>query len=313
MKAAMKAALKKYGGAKHVPYLTFAAGLSLVFVWNATMSPPEDDLCKTINPGHQTCSNAWDNGVKIMNRPSSCLVKGFPIEELDPEVNFRRSFEYGFSHDVEDRQHLKYYLRAAQDLTLQSRKRRVYLDLGGSFFNSSVLWFLQNYPIDFTEIHVFEQEKSKFVIPSKRSQEEESEATSESTVNRPILNLDPILDRIKVYNVFVSNRTGTTDVNGVQIETLDITRFIKEELKVTKDDTLMVKMDIEGSEYDVFRDWMEDPEMSDIVDEIFVEVHYKHSTMTQFYWDIFAPKTREDATTLFKDLRKHGFFVHSWP
>jgi len=36
---------------------------------------------------------------------------------------------------------------------------------GGREFNSSVMWFLRMYPLEFTEIHVFEAQKGVFEIP----------------------------------------------------------------------------------------------------------------------------------------------------
>lgn len=45
------------------------------------------------------------------------------------------------------------------------RQRRVYLDLGGRSFDSSVEWFLHWYPLDFSEVHVFEAEPGLFVLP----------------------------------------------------------------------------------------------------------------------------------------------------
>ena len=45
------------------------------------------------------------------------------------------------------------------------RQRRVLLDLGGRTFDSSVLWLLQWYPLEFTEVHVFEALPNVFQIP----------------------------------------------------------------------------------------------------------------------------------------------------
>ena len=58
--------------------------------------------------------------------------------------------------------------------------------------------------------------------------------------------------------------------------------------------------------------WLADPEMPLIVDEIFVELHYKHPSLSQYHWMQFN-HTRADATRLFNRLRAAGFFVHPWP
>ena len=59
-------------------------------------------------------------------------------------------------------------------------------------------------------------------------------------------------------------------------------------------------------------DWIGDPEMSELVDELFVEVHYHHPSMAGFWWDQFN-HTREEALQLFVDLRTAGFVAHPWP
>lgn len=52
------------------------------------------------------------------------------------------------------------------------RQRRVLLDLGGRTFDSSVLWFLRWYPLEFTEVHVFEVEEFIFQIPPHSTDED---------------------------------------------------------------------------------------------------------------------------------------------
>lgn len=56
---------------------------------------------------------------------------------------------------------------------------------------------------------------------------------------------------------------------------------------------------------------MADPEMPHIVDELFVEVHYRHPSMFRFGWKRGPP--RDNALWLFRKMRSKGFFVHPWP
>ena len=58
-------------------------------------------------------------------------------------------------------------------------------------------------------------------------------------------------------------------------------------------------------------EWEEDAELSRIVDELFVEVHYGHATMAGFRWNY--RKTREEANQLLQRLRERGYYVHAWP
>eukprot|EP00271_Cylindrocystis_brebissonii_P022849 TRINITY_DN895_c0_g1_i2.p1 TRINITY_DN895_c0_g1~~TRINITY_DN895_c0_g1_i2.p1 ORF type:complete len:369 (+),score=51.39 TRINITY_DN895_c0_g1_i2:204-1310(+) len=268
-----------------------------------------------VEPGAQ---DAWDI-MKWVEKPSPCRVRGFSIEMLDPANNFRRGYALGFSGNVEDRSLLPAFFLASQDLALQDRKRRVLIDLGGNTFESSTAWFLRNYPLDFTEVHAFEMVEGLYKIPLKHPLKNEHFSLMDNTSRRhsstasvgwaPIPNW--MLQRIKFYQVAVSNKDGKIEANGKELTKIDITRFMKEDLGLTSNDAVIVKMDIEGSEWDVLPEWATDPEMVGIVDEIFVEVHYKHPTMASHGWMKF-PNERNAATQLLNLLRSQGFFVHYW-
>ncbi|CAI5460265.1 unnamed protein product [Closterium sp. Yama58-4] len=254
--------------------------------------------------------------MKAIPPPSPCTVAGLQIEQLEPHLNFRRGYALKHTGDAEDRLHVLPYFRALQDPAMGRRRRRVYLDLGGKEFNSSVLWMLRHYPLDFTEVHVFEVKKGLFLLPGRQKQDDEAQYPEIEPRKRlekvsvfwrgddppPVPNW--MADRIHVYTDFVDNSDYHKHVN--------ITRFIKDVLKLTAGDTLVVKMDIEGKEWDVLPDWLQDPDMPHIVDEIFVEVHYSHPSVLGFGWRPFN-HTREQATQLLVDLRAKGFFIHPWP
>ncbi|CAM6067477.1 unnamed protein product [Sphagnum tenellum] len=115
-----------------------------------------------------------------------------------------------------------------------------------------------------------------------------------------------MLNRMTSYNYFVA------DIDDTATESINITRFIKEDLMLRASDTVVVKMDIEGAEWPILKRWMDDPEMAEIIDELFVEIHYKHPSMLQYHWGKFD-HTREQATQLIAGLRSKGFFIHAWP
>jgi hypothetical protein len=110
-----------------------------------------------------------------------------------------------------------------------------------------------------------------------------------------------------VYNQFVS------DADDDATNAVNITRFMKETLNLSASDTVVVKMDIESTEWPILERWLEDPQMADIVDELFVEIHYQHPSMSAFGWDHFAPSTRDQASYLLASSRSKGFGVHPWP
>ncbi|GLJ54254.1 hypothetical protein SUGI_1163910 [Cryptomeria japonica] len=109
--------------------------------------------------------------------------------------------------------------------------------------------------------------------------------------------------RVKVHYRRVSH------MDDPSTNSINITRFIKEELRLTPAEAVVVKMDIEGTEWPILRHWINDPQMPLIIDELFVEVHYASPSPSLVGSDF----TRDDALTLLADLRLHGFYAHFWP
>ena len=270
----------------------------------------EDPICSSVighlNSGPKPpVSKAWDQ-MKWIGAPARCMVKGHLIESLDEMNNFRRGFSLKFAGSVEDKTMLLPWLYGTK-VDLNKRKRRVYLDLGANDFHTSVQWFQRMYPCDFTEVHAFEVTPGLFQIPTVGFNEDANwipENPHSIRVQHQPQIPDWMLDRIKLYNTFVSDADGENTVN--------ITRFITEDLKVTADDALVVKMDIEGAEWPILQRWLLHPDMANIIDELFVEIHFKHSSMLDFHWGKFS-HSREEATGLIASLRAKGYFIHAWP
>ncbi|MCO5586334.1 hypothetical protein L7F22_040273 [Adiantum nelumboides] len=258
---------------------------------------------------HLLHPNPWHQ-MKWIGQPSSCLVKGRLIEKLDDQKNFRRGYALRFVEDVEDKTHLLPWLLASK-VNLNMRKRRVYIDLGANRFTTSVRWFLRMYPCDFTEIYAFEAYLRSWRAPKMGFAEGDNVLTQLSN-NSVLVREKPgipkwMLERIHIHYKLASHR------DDEKLGSVNITRFIKEELKLTREDAVVVKMDIEGSEWPLLKAWMDDPEMPNIVDELFIEAHYAHPSMRAFGWDSFAPITRQDAKHLLGELRWRGFYAHAWP
>ncbi|CAI5957737.1 unnamed protein product [Closterium sp. NIES-65] len=95
--------------------------------------------------------------------------------------------------------------------------------------------------------------------------------------------------------------------------TVNVTRWLMDELQLTEEDSVVVKMDIEGAEWAVLHEWLAIPHMPAIVDELFVEVHYHHPSMEGLTWTDRFNHTLDDTTQLLTDLRRAGFYVHPWP
>lgn len=270
----------------------------------------DEAVCSTVighlNSGPQLpVAKAW-NQMKWIGAPARCKVKGHLIESLDDMNNFRRGFALKYVSDVEDKTMVLPWLYGTK-VNLNKCARRVYLDLGANAFSTSVQWFSRMYPCDFTEVHAFEVTPGMFKIPEPGFNEETNWASENShslRVKQTPQVPDWMVKRIKLYNTYVADADGENSVN--------ITRWIKEDLKLTKEDAVVVKMDIEGAEWPILQRWLLDPEMVDIIDELFVEIHYHHNTMLDFHWGQFS-HSREEALRLMASLRAKGYFIHAWP
>lgn len=270
----------------------------------------EDPICNSVL-GHLDSepklpvAKAW-NQMKWVGSPANCKVKGHLIESLDVANNFRRGFALKYVTNVEDKMQVLPWLYGTK-VDLNKRARRVYLDLGANDFHTSVRWFMRMYPCDFTEVHAWEVSNGLFRIPSPGFNEDsnwspENPHSTRVTVTPQVP--DWMANRIAQYNTFVADSDSDTSIN--------ITRFMKEDLKLKAEDTVVVKMDIEGAEWPILQRWINDPEMASIIDELFVEVHYTHPSMFDFGWNLFT-HPREEAHKLLANLRARGYFAHAWP
>ncbi|GJP32140.1 hypothetical protein CLOM_g16717 [Closterium sp. NIES-68] len=242
---------------------------------------------------------------------SPCRVQGLPIEAVEPDLNFRRGFTLGYVDYGEDKTQLLPYLRAALDHRMHTSARRVLIDFGANAFRTSVTWFLSTYPLEFTEVHAFEIQPDLFVVPQPNDQVL-GPISSGSRLRPRGQGPGPIpgwmLQRIHSYNTLV----GMEDSPHKNV--INATRWMLEELRLTPQDTVVVKMDIEGVEWPVLNAWLDIPGMEQIVDELFVEIHYHHESMYDFKWNATRfSATRDEAAQMFNWLRTKGFYVHAWP
>jgi len=66
---------------------------------------------------------------------------------------------------AEDRSFIKLFPQYMDVHQLWNGRRKIFLDVGASTYESSVVWFREKYPVTFDEIHVWEAEAGKFRIP----------------------------------------------------------------------------------------------------------------------------------------------------
>mmetsp|Transcript_4865 Transcript_4865/g.7588 ORF Transcript_4865/g.7588 Transcript_4865/m.7588 type:complete len:314 (+) Transcript_4865:88-1029(+) len=253
-----------------------------------------------------------------------CYTKHLTIDKLYPEMEFRPDWYKNIGYmDVEDRRYLLPFLLADR-IDTSKHRRRILIDLGGNLFETSALWFLQYYPAEWDEIYVFEVIDYYVYFHS----------APDSWIGNNTLQHDW---RIERYLPPLAS-TGTEEEIGARIRSklksfrayvdlvdlpakdqdpmhINITRFLRDEIKLSQDDFVVMKHDIEGMEYKTIPSWIEDGTI-DLIDEMFIEVHYGDSHVMNggYGWiNLFKGHYRADAMALFEDLRDRCVFAHPWP
>ena len=98
-------------------------------------------------------------------------------------------------------------------------------------------------------------------------------------------------------------------INGVRPTRpgIDIADFLRR--TVSEDDFVVVKMDIEGAEYDICPHIINEG-VGPLIDELFIEVHTDTNTCCKPPHD--AGRHRADALRLIQRLRDSGVYAHEW-
>ena len=97
-----------------------------------------------------------------------------------------------------------------------------------------------------------------------------------------------------ISNLNMANKPLT---NKVLVEAIDFSQFIKE----YSEKKLIIKMDIEGAEYEVLRKMIKDKTVS-LIDTLYVETHER----------FVENETLESTNDLLNKIRKFGVLVHKW-
>jgi len=75
--------------------------------------------CRTLSCWTFACCNAALPSRR--SPPAECKVQGFTIEDLEPQMNFRRPWTLGYDPKIESKMHVLPYMRGNQDVSLRSR------------------------------------------------------------------------------------------------------------------------------------------------------------------------------------------------
>lgn len=103
---------------------------------------------------------------------------------------------------------------------------------------------------------------------------------------------------LKQDNILIKNSSGEDFDDSVEVECIDFSGYLK--LKKGYD-RIIVKMDIEGSEFGVLRHLLRENTIS-LIDEIYVETHER----------FMGDETEESTIKLLNEIRSKGVIVHKW-
>jgi hypothetical protein len=183
-------------------------------------------------------------------------------------------------------------LRKVVDAVLPAR--RIMMDVGGNRFASSVGWFKRNYPVEFTRIFVWETVPDFFfVLDAPAAAMEYNLSLAEAT---------RWVESIMFYNEFVST---TPDGSNADFEHVLLTN-------VKREDYCAVKIDIEGGEWDLLPH-LEQTGAMDLIDELFVEFHFRHDMLEAYGWQKFTHTIEQTMEAMTRLRQRQDMIFHYWP
>lgn len=130
-------------------------------------------------------------------------------------------------------------------------RRRIYIDLGLKDFDSSICWMMQNYPVKFDKVYGFECGSDMSNLPALKG--DITRGIIGSAAETRGYQVEEVLQTFKFYHNYV----GIEDNIQTTPATKGLSQFLKE-VGIAEDDFVVLKMDIEGVEYDLLNRIMED-------------------------------------------------------
>ena len=212
------------------------------------------------------------------------------------------------------------YLPAMADISFKSRY--VYVDVGARSYGSSIgSWFKKQYPKQNRTFDVYAIEADKAFYEEYRVKKGVKLLPYAAWVRNETLrfeiNHDPgkkVKDKARgmgrIQPVKSDSSSGSFNGEVNEIEGFDFAEWLKS--TVTEKDFVVMKMDVEGTEFDLIPRLFETGAIC-LIDEIFLECHYSR-------WQRCCPgqrsskyeKTYWQCLDLFTSLRDRGVLVHQW-
>ncbi|CAA7406234.1 unnamed protein product [Spirodela intermedia] len=266
----------------------------------------------TLGPGREESEKADSSGkcftpeykLKLLHSAEPLIKE----EPLKPWITLKRNV-----------QNIK-YLSSMVDINFKSRY--VYVDVGARSYGSSIgSWFKKQYPKQNKTFDVYAIEADRTFHAEYESKKGITLLPYAAWVRNETLsfeiNGDPgQKDEIKGRGMgrilpAAGSATGLTKTRVVdEIQAFDFAEWLKNTVSMT--DFVVMKMDIEGTEFDLLPRLFETGAIC-LIDELFLECHYNR-------WQKCCPGQRSpkyqntygQCLELFSLLRKSGVLVHQW-
>lgn len=209
------------------------------------------------------------------------------------------------------------YLTSVIDISL--KRRYIYVDVGARSYGSSIgSWFKKQYPKQNHTFDVFAIEADKAFHNEYLSKKGISLLPFAAWTRNESLSFEvnhdnktgkagKAMGRIRLSGVPLDGKS-TGDLHSIQ--GFDFAEWLKS--TVTDKDFVVVKMDVEGTEFDLIPRLFETGAIW-LIDELFLECHYNR-------WQRCCPGVRSpkyehtygECLELFTSLRDNGVLVHQW-
>jgi hypothetical protein len=142
----------------------------------------------------------------------------------------------------------------------KSYKRRIYIDLGIKDFDSSLCWIMQHYPVKFDAMHGFECQTDLTNMAALRDPIDR--CISGSGAEKMGYTTEGMMDMLHIYHNYIGLDEDTT----TSPQTRGLGQFLQD-IGVQEDDFVVLKMDVEGIEFDLLERIMADGTYK-LIDEV---------------------------------------------
>lgn len=265
-------------------------------------------VLKKVSDGGNVKKKTDDGKCAVSGEKFDIVKKAEPLimkEPLKPWIALKRNIE-----------NVK-YLSSMVDISF--KRRYVYVDVGSRSYGSSIVsWFKKQYPKQNKTFHVYAVEADKHFHDQYKGKKGVTLLPYAAWVKNESLVFeinqtpgDENVEKGRGMGRIQPVESGGGIVNSVdEIQGFDFAEWLKD--TVTEQDFVVMKMDVEGTEFDLIPRLIETGAIC-LVDEVFLECHYNR-------WQKCCPGVRSpkyqksygQCMDLFKQLRQLGVLVHQW-